>query len=95
MATTGRSGTEPGCRPAASTSPIQGTPPRPGRWPARTVAKPCYAAAMAERNAAALQPQGPSYSCRASVASGLANHHPSTSVGRRPPCPKAGARWIA
>jgi len=95
MATTGRFETKPGCRPAAGTTTIQAPPPRPGLWPARTAAGPGYTAAMAERDVAALQPQRLFDSCRASVASGLANHHPSASVSRRPRCPEAGARWIA
>jgi hypothetical protein len=94
MATTGRSGTKAGCRPAASTSSNQGIPPSPSLWPGETVARPGYAAIIAVRDASVLQSRQRSYSCRSSIVSGLANHHLSTSASRWRRCPQAGVRWI-
>jgi hypothetical protein len=93
VATTGRSRTKPSYMPAASTSPAQDTPPRPGLWPATSVAGPGYTADMTGQGVTAHQSKPPSCSCRADAAPGPADRRSSTSVSRRPRLPGAGTRW--
>jgi hypothetical protein len=88
MATTGRSEVHPGCLPATSTSPVQGTSLRPGLWSVGAMARPGCTAATAGQDVAALQSKRLSYSCRAfscraGSASGPVDHRSSTSVSRR------------
>jgi hypothetical protein len=92
MATRRWSGTKPGYVPAASTSPVQGTPLRPGPWPPGAVG-PGYTAGMAGRSVAAVQSKPPSCNCRADDASGLADRRSSMSISRRPSLPGARMRW--